>query len=407
MAIFPRGGNASGEVDEIEIEKRGPRFKTVHHGGAVDFNEDVVLQVELRVKLQRAVDQVGLGAGFPSRDGFSVNVVEIDGFVEEFGEFGGVERGHPDREPEFRPVPQAAEGALEPEIEAHVAVRDGEARGEEADGLVDRTGDEFLVELGLAQGTEGIVTGKEFVAGVPAERDFHLLAGEFAEQVGRQKRTVAHGLVELLRDCWEQGVGFGDGERFGVVVGLKQLGDPARVSGFVERAFFETDAEGFQLPGRNVARGEGGDGGRVDPAAEENSDRHIGDETALDGGVEAGAEFFAPRFFRVVRDFGADERFDDVVPVFFEARREDRIIEIEGERVAPGEFEDVFQNGMRGGDVAVGEVFLQGAPREGSVDRGMSADGGEFGTEDEGAVLRGVEKGFFAEAVAAAEEFSL
>ena len=115
MAVFPRGGDAAGEVDKVEIEKRGPRLKAVHHSGAVDFYEDVVLQVEFRVKLQRAVDQVGLGAGFPCRDGFSVNVLEIDGFVEEFGEFGGVERCHPDGEPEFRQVPEAAEGALEPE----------------------------------------------------------------------------------------------------------------------------------------------------------------------------------------------------------------------------------------------------------------------------------------------------
>ncbi len=59
---------------------------------------------------------------------------------------------------------------------------------------------------------------------------------------------------------------------------------------------------------------------------------------------------------------------------------------------------------MRGGDVAVAEVFLEGATRELGPDGRVPPERREFGAEDEGAALGRVEKGFFAEAVAAAEE---
>jgi hypothetical protein len=53
------------------------------------------------------------------------------------------------------------------------------------------------------------------------------------------------------------------------------------------------------------------------------------------------------------------ERFEDEVPISLDAMSQRR--RIERERTAAGQFEDVFINGKRRGDVAVREIFLEGA----------------------------------------------
>src|ERR1017187_578787 len=65
---------------------------------------------------------------------------------------------------------------------------------------------------------------------------------------------------------------------------------------------------------------------------------------------------------------------------------------------------DIFKDAVRRGDIAVAKVLLQCPAGESVVDAGMGAQGRKFGAEDECAILRGIEEGFLAEAVAAAEK---
>ena len=46
------------ECDKIVVEEHGARFERVHHRGAIHLHEDVFLQIEIRVELERTIDQV-------------------------------------------------------------------------------------------------------------------------------------------------------------------------------------------------------------------------------------------------------------------------------------------------------------------------------------------------------------
>src|SRR5208283_4585755 len=100
----------------------------------------------------------------------------------------------------------------------------------------------------------------------------------------------------------------------------------------------------------------------------------------------------------------AGERLEDEVPVLLDTRRKGRGFDVENERVAPGQLVDVLKDRVRGGDVAVAEIFLERPAGQRGTDGGVRAEGRELGTEDERAILRGVEKGLLPEAVAASEE---
>jgi len=77
VAIFPGGGDTADEIHQVDVEERRAGLEAVHHRRAVDLGEDVILQVELRVVLQRAVDDVGLCAALPGGDGLGENVLEV------------------------------------------------------------------------------------------------------------------------------------------------------------------------------------------------------------------------------------------------------------------------------------------------------------------------------------------
>ena len=164
---------------------------------------------------------------------------------------------------------------------------------------VERARDELCVKLGVAQRAEGIVAGEEFIAAIAAERDGDVLAGEAREQIRGEQRAVAERFVESRDDLGEQRDGFVEVEDLVAMPRAELLGDELRASRFVEARFVEADGEGVELAGGDVLRGERGDGGGVDAAAEEDAERHVGHEPALDGALERGAEFFAERLPRL------------------------------------------------------------------------------------------------------------
>ena len=155
------------------------------------------------------------------------------------------------------------------------------------------TRDELRVKRGRFQRAERVVAGEEFVATIAAERDGDVLAGEARKQVGREQRAVAERFVESADDLGEQRDGLVEVEDFFAVPGAEALGDETGVRAFVEARFVEADGEGVELAGGDVLRGERGDGGAVDAAAEEDAERDVGHEPALDRALERARSLFA------------------------------------------------------------------------------------------------------------------
>ena len=73
------------------------------------------------------------------------------------------------------------ERPLDFEIQADVGVRDGQARCQQADRGVKRLGNKLIVERGLPQRLEGIVSGEEFVTSITTQGHRDMAAGEAAE----------------------------------------------------------------------------------------------------------------------------------------------------------------------------------------------------------------------------------
>ena len=139
---------------------------------------------------------------------------------------------------------------------------------------------------------------------------------------------------------------------------------------------------------------DGDDGAGVDAAGEEGAERHFGDHPQADG------------FFEAVGQFGAGVGIADRVvegeadiPVF--ARLADRLAAAQQQGVGRGQFFGLLEDGARLGDVAEGEVFLDGAGVDFALEAAVGEQRLEFGAEKEGAIVeQGVEQRLDAEAVA-------
>ena len=92
-----------------------------------------------------------------------------------------------------------------------------------------------------------------------------------------------------------------------------------------------------------MLRGERGDGRGVDAAAEEDAERHVGHESALNGAFESGADLFAERMKIQIRCEDAEQRLSDdpsagvklaeVAPSF--------LVSLEGERTSRDDFREL------------------------------------------------------------------
>src|SRR5687767_230685 len=95
---------------------------------------------------------------------------------------------------------------------------------------------------------------------------------------------------------------------------LNQIRYLPRVSRLVERRLLESDAVGIELAGAQLPGGKSRYRGRIDPSTEKRADRHVGDQPALYGATDQGAQLLAPLRFGVGRD--VVERLEDEIPVF-------------------------------------------------------------------------------------------
>src|ERR1022692_2320377 len=91
MPVFPCGRDSACEIDKINIEERSAYLQAMHHARPVDFDEDVILEVELGEVLQRPVDDIGLRAAFPDCDGLREDLLQVGGLAEKIAKLRGVE----------------------------------------------------------------------------------------------------------------------------------------------------------------------------------------------------------------------------------------------------------------------------------------------------------------------------
>ncbi|MNT90836.1 hypothetical protein D3C72_2318360 [compost metagenome] len=77
-----------------------------------------------------------LAAALPRRNGLREHLFQIDRFHKALGERGIVQRAHPAWVPQPGWMAQPLQRPLKLEVQAHVAIADRQAVGQQADGLV-------------------------------------------------------------------------------------------------------------------------------------------------------------------------------------------------------------------------------------------------------------------------------
>ena len=162
------------------------------------------------------------------------------------------------------------------------------------------------------------------------------------------------------------------------------------------RGHVEPDREGVHE--RQGPAGERRDRSRVHAAAEVGTDRHIGDELALDGLLEEAVELL-----RVLRLGGRTLRVSEVeVPVA--GRPRSASLGIQGHVMAGGQHPDPVEEGPVGEDVLEGEVLEQVGEAHLRREGRMLEQGLDLGSEREGAAEIRVVEGLDPVAVASEEE---
>jgi len=99
------------------------------------------------------------------------------------------------------------------------------------------------------------ISGKELVAAVARERDGDMAAREAAEQVGRQDRRVAKGLIEPAEHLRQKFASVLEFQHLQVMAHPEVRGEALRVLRFIKARLREANRESMHLPGREHARG--------------------------------------------------------------------------------------------------------------------------------------------------------
>src|SRR5215471_19357302 len=267
---------------------------------------------------------------------------------------------------------------------------------------MNRLWENALVKSRSPECVKRIVTGEQFVAAVAPQRHRHILSGQPAHQVGRQERTVRHRFIQPSQAFIDQLPGARNGKSFQFMIGLKLRANEQPVARLVKTLLGKSDAEGLQLPHGNMARGKSSDRRRVDPSTQENADRHVGEQAAMDSPIEQLAQLLPPFFLRISGQ--TLKRLEHQVPVFFHAiiQRPD----IEKKRTTARKFENSIQNGPGRRNVAVSKIFLERRPRYRFRDAWMRCQRSQLGSEDKSIARTCVKEWLLAKAIPAAKKLA-
>ena len=198
------------------------------------------------------------------------------------------------------------------------------------------------------------VAGEELVGAVAGEGDRGALPREARDEPRRQQRRVGERLAAPGEDRFERGARFVRGDAVHNVPQPEVARDALRPRRLVDHRLVRVaDRERLEVPSQET-RDDGGEARRIEPAGQEQPDRHVRDELPLD---RRGDEIEQPpRRFVVRRDVGRRRRR--------EARRRLRAVAAEAPQRSRLERADGLVDRARPRDEAEGGV---GAER-GAVD---------------------------------------
>ncbi len=261
---------------DLVVEEGHAQLQRVGHARAVGLDQQVVDQIDAEVDVLEAGQRLrpgGLGVAL---------AVEVDRVPARVAaaEQRRLSLAREDLLPGVvalqRRQAGAAGEALGFVVEADLGVGAGQQlgqrrreRGEPADAGGEQVGD------------VGVVAAEQLVAALAGEGDLDLARRQLGDQVGRQRRGVAEGLVEGLDQLREELDRVGAQDDL-VMLGAVALGDQPRPLELVEARLLEADREGLHRIGL-LAGGERDQTGRVDPAGEQHADRHVGNQVGADG----------------------------------------------------------------------------------------------------------------------------
>src|ERR1700687_40158 len=126
-----------------------------------------------------------------------------------------------------------------------------------------------------------IVSGKHLVAAIARKGHSDMLASHLRNVVSGQHGGVAERLFERTGEMLDGLDDVGLKNHF-VMIGGEFLGDDTRVVGFVEIVFLEADGESLDRSGTGT-RHQRNHGRGISAAAEESTERHIGDQANFCG----------------------------------------------------------------------------------------------------------------------------
>ena len=229
-------------LDEVVVEQRHAPFERGHHRGAVQLDQDVVLQVETHVHQKHLVQWVCVGRRPEVHLAAAVGKQLLPHVLgQQRRPLLVNERAHPPLVALRGRIPGAADKPLGAEVEAQVASRHRQAAHERFDQVLAQHAWRLQVERREAVCLQSRIAGEQLVAPIAAERDLDMPPGESRQQVGRDDRGVAKRLVEQARqagDQTEQHVRL-QGEL--AVLRSEVARHLPRVTGLVERSLGEAD----------------------------------------------------------------------------------------------------------------------------------------------------------------------
>ena len=274
---------AARQLDEVVVQIRRAALERGGHGGPVELREEVVGQVPGEIQRQKRIDlgarrrRVGLGRRHQGPAGRG-----------DRGEELGADAPGPGTMSRRRRCLGRLEEAAEQVAQGRVAARRAEEGRRRREGAAEARR-QAAEARGEAAAEIGRVAREELVATLPHEHDLHLAAREACEQEGRHERRVGERLVEerdQAPEAFEEELG-GDGER--PMARAERTGRQRRVLALVEAGDVEAEGKGRELAVHRRPR-EGGDGGRVEPAREEDAERHVAHQRGADRPLEVRAE---------------------------------------------------------------------------------------------------------------------
>ena len=260
--------------------------------------------------------------------------------------------------------------------------------------LADHLGQQAEIPGVQPAGLEPVVAGEALVRALAGQADGDVLTGLLAEQVERHRAQVGHGLVQVVEGLLHVG-GLERVQAQHPVVGLAVVGDDLGVVELGEGLVLVADGEGLERAA-DVPPHERHQAARVEPAGEEDTQRHVRDQVAFDRRVQVRSQLLH-RLPEAGHGCGRAEAqipvAGDLCPAVFP-----------DEQVAGGQLADAGEHGLRRRHELEAEVVVQGLMVDPPLHARVLEDGLDLRAEHQPAVLLRVVERLDADAVAGEQQ---